>query len=246
MNCQEYAQASSCFEKANAYKHLIVSYGKQGCYSKALDLADEKGFYELGAKIASHVQDFRQAAYFYSFFEPHHAAQLYRDLACYYEAGYCYLIQYDALNAIDMFLRCRDKVKRTRGLKEVSDYALVLYLGKDYATAFRIFIALDDFYSALECANKLKEPELIRSCKMLIGYQEASKHHYQFAAQCFESFAPNKAFCFYAKAGDYDAQIRLLLELGYYEKAIQICILHENLNQAYEIASIYNPELLTS
>ena len=246
MNAKEYAQASSCFKQAKAYKHLVVSYAKQGFYGKALDLADEKGFYELGAKIASHIQDFRQAAYFYSFFEPSHAAKLYRDLSCYYEAGYCYLVQYDALNAIDMFRRCRDKVKRTQGLKEVSDYALVLYLTKDYATAFRIFIALDDFYSALECAKKLKENELVRSCKLLIGYQEASNQHYHFAAQCLESLAPDKALCFYAKAGDYEAQVRLLLETGDYEKAIQVCMLHQNLNKAYEIASIYNPQLLTS
>lgn len=246
MSCKEYSEASCCFEKTKAYKHLVVSYAKQGCYSKALELADEKGLYELGAKIASHIQDFRQAAYFYSFFEPFHAAKLYRDLACYYEAGYCYLTQYDALNAIDMFRRCRDKAKRIRGLKEVSDYALVLYFSKDYNTAFRIFIALDDFYSALECANKLKENELINSCKLLIGYEEASKQHFHFAAQCLESFAPDKALCFYAKAGDYEAQIRLLLEKGEYEKAIQVCMLHQNLNRAYEIASIYNPELLTS
>lgn len=246
MNCQEYTEASSCFEKSHAYKHLIIAYAKQGAYSQALDLADEKGFYEIGAKIASRIQDFRQAAYFYSFFEPNHAAKLYRDLACYYEAGYCYLTQYDALNAIDMFRRCRDKIKRSRGLKEVSDYALVLYLKKEYMTAFRIFIALDDFYSALECAKKLKEEKLITSCKMLIGYQEASKQRYHFAAQCFESFAPHKALCFYAKAGDYDAQVKLLLEHGDYEKAIQVCIIHQNLNKAYEIASVYNPELLSS
>ncbi|MBE6022363.1 MAG: hypothetical protein E7231_03900 [Cellulosilyticum sp.] len=246
MDCKEYTDASICFEKAKAYKHLIIAYAKQGCYSKALDLADEKGFYELGAKIASNIQDFRQSAYFYSFFKPSHAAKLYRDLGCYYEAGYCYLTLYDALNAIDMFRRCTHKAKRTRGLKEVSDYALVLYFKKDYWTAFRIFIALDDFYSALECAYKLKETQLIDSCKFLIGYEEAVKQHYQFAAECLEPLAPEKALCFYAKAGDYESQVRLLLETGNYQRAIQVCFLHNNLNKAYEIASIYNPELLSS
>ncbi|MBQ1274753.1 MAG: hypothetical protein U0L26_14160 [Cellulosilyticum sp.] len=246
MDCKEYADASSCFEKTKAYKHLVIAYAKQGSYGKALELADEKGLYELGAKIALHIQDLRQAAYFYSFFEPSRAAKLYRDLACYYEAGYCYLTLYDALSAIDMFRRCRNKAQRLRGFKEVSDYALVLYFTKDYSSAFRIFIALDDFYSALECAIKLKENELISSCKLLIGYDEANKHHYHFAAQCLESFTPQRALCFYAKAGDYEAQINLLLQLGEYEKAIQVCILHNNLNKAYEIASIYNPELLSS
>lgn len=244
MDSKEYTDASLAFEKAKAYKHLVIAYAKQGCYSKALELADEKGFHKLGAKIALHIHDLRQAAYFYSFFDPNHAAKLYRDQACYYEAGYCYLTLYDALNAIDMFRRCRDKVKRLRGLKEVSDYGLVLYFTKDYATAFRIFIALDDYYSALECAQKLNEPPLIQSCKLLIAYEEASKQHYHFAAQCLEPYAPQKALCFYAKAGQYDDQIRLLLAVEDYEKAIQVCLLHNNLNKAYEIASVHNPELL--
>lgn len=246
MNLKEYKDASLAFEKVKAYKHLLIAYAKQGCYSKALDIADEKHFYELGAKIALHIQDLRQAAYFYSFFNPNHAAKLYRDLSCYYEAGYCYLTLYDALNAIDMFRRCKDKAKRTRGLKEVSEYAMVLYYSKDYPLAFRIFMTLDDFYSALECAQKMKEDTLISACKILIAYQEANKNHYQFAAQCLEHYAPHKALCFYAKAGDYDAQIRLLLELEEYEKAIQVCLIHSKLNEAYEIASIYNPELLSS
>lgn len=246
MDCKEYADASLSFEKAKAYKHLVVAYAKQGNYGKALELADEKGFYELGAKLALHIQDLRQAAYFYSFFEPAHAAKLYRDLSCYYEAGYCYLTLYDALNAIDMFRRCHDKVQRTRGLKEVSDYGLVQFFTKNYATAFRIFIALDDFYSALECAIKMKEEQLISSCRILIGYEEASKQNYHFAAQCLEPYAPSKALCFYAKAGDYDNQVRLLLKAGDYKKAIQVCLLHNNLNKAYEIASIHDPELLTS
>ena len=246
LDCKEYVDASLCFEKAKAYKHLVIAYAKSGSYSKALDLADEKGFYELGAKIAIHIEDYRQAAYFYSFFDPSHAAKLYRDLGCYYEAGYCYLVLSEVLNAIDMFNRCKDKVHRTQGLKQASEYALVLFLSKDYLGAFRLFIALNDFYSALECAKKLKEPKLIQSCKRLIGYDEASKHHYHFAAQCLEEFSPKEALCFYAKSGDYDSQIRLFLEAGEYEKAIQVCYIHHNLNKAYEIASIYNPELLSS
>lgn len=246
MDAKEYADASLSFEKTKAYKHLIIAYEKQGLYSKALSLADEKQYYELGAKICLHINDLKQAAYFYSFFDAIHAAKLYRDLYCYYEAGYCYLTTFDALNAIDMFRRCTDKAQRIHGLKEVSDYALVLYFTKSYESAFRIFLALDDYYSALECAERMKEDKLIASCRLLIGYEEAEKCHYHFAAQCVEPFAPKKALSYYAKAGDYKEQIRLLLESNAYEKAIQVCLIHNDLNEAYQIASCYNPELLSS
>lgn len=246
MDAKEYTDASSSFEQTKAYKHLIIAYEKQGLYSKALSLADEKHYYELGAKICLHINDLKQAAYFYSYFNPVHAAKLYRDLYCYYEAGYCYLSNLDALNAIDMFRRCLDKAQRTHGLKEVSDYALVLYFTGSYESAFRIFLALDDYYSALECAQKMKEDKLIASCRLLIGYEEAEKCHYHFAAQCVEPFAPKKALSYYAKAGNYKEQVRLLLTNNDYEKAIQVCLLHNDLNEAYQIASSYNPELLSS
>ena len=246
MDAKEYADASSAFEKTKAYKHLIIAYEKQGLYSKALSLADEKHYYELGAKICLHIHDFKQAAYFYSYFDPVYAAKLYRDLNCYYEAGYCYLSALDPLNAIDMFRRCLDKAKKNHGLREVSDYALVLYFTKSYESAFRIFLALDDYYSALECAMRMKEDKLVASCRLLIGYEEAEKCHYHFAAQCVEPFAPYQAQSYYAKAGDYKSQVRLLLNSAHYEKAIQVCLFHNDLNKAYQIASCHNPELLSS
>lgn len=246
MDVKEYTDASSCFEKTKAYKHLIIAYEKQGLYSKALILADEKHYYELGAKICLHINDLKQAAYFYSYFDGIRAAKLYRDLYCFYEAGYCYLSHSDALGAIDMFRRCTDKIQRSEGLKQVSDYALVLYFTKSYDTAFRVFLALDDYYSALECALKMKEEKLIASCRCLIATEEASQNHYHFAAKCIEPFDGNKAISYYAKAGDYQAQIRLLLVHNDYEKAIQVCILHNDLNTAYQIASRYSPQLLSS
>lgn len=246
MDAKEYADASACFEKTKAYKHLIVAYDKQGLYSKALSLADQKHYYELGAKISLRINDLKQAAYFYSYFDPLRAIKLYRDLYCFYEAGFCYLTQYDALGAIDMFRRCTDKAEKDYGLKQVSDYALVLYFNKSYATAFRIFLALDDYYSALECARRMKEDKLIISCRLLIGSSEADHSHYHFAAQCVEPYAPQKAMCYYAKAGDYKSQVRLLVENKDYEKAVHVCMLHNDLNKAYQIASSNAPELLIS
>lgn len=246
MDAKEYADASACFEKTKAYKHLIVAYERQGLYSKALSVADKRHYYELGAKICLRANDLKQAAYFYSYFDPSHAAKLYRNLYCFYEAGFCYLTLYDALGAIDMFRRCTDKQEREHGLRQVSDYALVLYFNKSYATAFRIFLALDDYYSALECAQKMKEDKLVVSCRLLIGNREADDQHYHFAAQCVEPYAPQKAICYYAKAGDYKSQVRLLLECEDYEKAVHVCMLHNDLNKAYQIASTNAPELLTS
>lgn len=246
MDVKEYADAALCFEKTKAYKHLIIAYEKQGLYSQALALADEKNYYELGAKICLHINDLKQAAYFYSYFDSAHAAKLYRNLYCFYEAGYCYLTIYDALGAIDMFRRCTDKTQRLQGLKEVSDYALVLYFEKSYETAFRIFLALDDYYSALECAIRMNEDRLIASCRLLIAREEANKSHYHFAAQCVEPFDSKRAMIYYAKSGDYQSQVRLLLENQEYEKAIKVCMLHNDLNEAYQIASNNNPELLSS
>lgn len=246
MEAKNYAKAVICFENCKAYKHLTLAYAKLGRFDIALDLADTYGFYKLGASLAKHIGDQNQVAYFHTFFNPKRAARLYRDLKCYYNAGYCYLLIHDALNAIDMFIRCPDKPKRIQGLKEVTDYARVLYLKKDYTSAFRLFIALDDFYSALECAYQLKEESLITSCKLLIGHIAASKQDYHLAAQCLEDISPRQASFFYAKAGSKEHQIDLLLRHQEYQNAIKICCYHNDLNKAYEIASRYDPKLLSS
>ncbi|ADZ83518.1 hypothetical protein [Cellulosilyticum lentocellum] len=42
LDSKEYTEAASCFEKAGAYKHLIIAYQKQGLYGRAITLADQK------------------------------------------------------------------------------------------------------------------------------------------------------------------------------------------------------------
>ncbi len=246
LDLKEYIDAAICFEKAHAYKHLIICYQKQGLYHKAIALADEKKYYERGAKICLHIQNIKKAAYFYSYFDIQKAAKLYLSEQAYYEAGYCFLQNYDALKAIDCFKRCKNSLEKDRGLKEVGEFALVLYFTKQYDEAFKIFIALDDYYSALECANQMKEEKLIASTRLLIGEIEAEKKHYTFAAKCVEPYNPHQAVYYYNLDKAYSESIRLLLSTGEYEKAIQLCLLDHNLNQAYEIASTYNPELLSS
>lgn len=246
MDCHEYTDACEAFEKAKAYKHLIIAYAKSGYYQKALSLAYEKKYYKLGAKIASHHNDLKTAAFFYSYFDLLHAAKLYRDLHCYYEAGFAFLGAYDPLDAIDMFRRCQKKWQQDKGFKEVSEFALVLYLKKSYEAAFKLFMALDDYYSALECARALDSDKLIEGCYLLIGFAEAEKENFLFAAKCVEAFNSDLASYYYALGGNYHDQIRLLLDKGAYEKALKVCLLHHNLNKAYEIASIYDPNLLQS
>lgn len=246
MDCHEYSDACDAFEVSKAYKHLVVAYEKQGYYQKALELADQKHYYVLGSKIALHHKDLRQAAYFYNYFDPLQAAKIYRHLNDFYEAGFAFLSAYKPLIAIDMFRKCQQKSQRTKGFKQVSEFALVLYLKKQYSSAFRIFIALDDYYSALECARGLKEDKLIAGCHLLIALNEAEKRNYLFSAKCLEPYFPVLSTYYYALAGSYNDQVRVLLATGEYKKAFKACLLHHNLNKAYQIASTYAPELLTS
>ena len=246
MDCHEYNEACDAFERSKAYKHLIIAYAKNGYYQKALSLAHQKKYYKLGAKIALHHHDLKSAAYFYSFFDLMHAAKLYKDLKCYYEAGFAFLGCHDPLDAIDMFRRCNKKWQKEEGFKQVSEFALVLYLKKNYEASFKLFMALDDYYSALECARALGEDKLIRSCYLLIGLNEAENKHFIFAAKCVEPYDKCLASYYYALGGKYQEQVRLLLAAGAYERALKVCLLHHNLNKAYEIASTYDPELLST
>lgn len=246
MENHEYNDACEAFEKSHAYKHLAIAYAKQGYYQKAIQLADSKGYYKLGAKMALHHQDLRRAAYFYSYFDPSHAAKIYRDLHLYYEAGYAFLASYDPLDAIDMFRRCHKNWQKVEGFKQVSEFALVLYFKKSYETAFKVFMALDDYYSALECAKALQEDKLVEGCYLLIGHEEAENGHFIFAAQCVEPYQPELAAHYYALGKAYHEQVRILLHKGSYHKALKVCLLHHNLNKAYEIAATYDPALLTT
>lgn len=246
LDSKDYAEAATCFEKAKAYKHLIIAYQKQGLYGRAITLADQKKYYERGAAICLHIHNYQKAAYFYSYFNPLEAAKLYKQEHLYYEAGYAYLQAYNGIKAIDCFKCCKDKLQRTKGLKEVAEFALVLYFTKQYEEAFELFIKLNDYYAALECAKKLKSEILIHSTSLLIGMDEAEKKHYTFAAQCVEPYDVNLAIYYYSLDRAYEDMIRLLLSLGDYEKALHICLLEDDLNRAYEIASTYNPALLSS
>ena len=246
LDAKEYADAATCFEKAKAYKHLIITYQKLGYHHKAIDLAEQKHYYERGAAISLHIHDYLKAAYFYSFFNPLEAAKLYKQELHFFEAGYAYLYAYNGLKAIDCFKQCKNPLQKEKGLKETAEFALVLYFTKQYEEAFELFIKLDDYYAALECAKKLKAKDLIKSTSLLIGMTEASKKHYTFAAKCVEPFDTELAMYYYSLDHAYKETVRLLLQSHQYEKALHICLLENDLNLAYEIASTYEPTLLSS
>lgn len=245
LDLKDYEKASECFEKAKAYKHLIICYQKLGYYTKAITLSEEKKYYERGASICMHINDYVKAAYFYSFFNPLLAAKLYKQENHFFEAGYAYLSSYKGVKAINCFNQCNPKQK-SQGLKEVFEFASVLYFTKQYKEAFILFIHLDNFYCALECAKKINATQLINLTSILVASVEASQNHYDFAAKCVEDFNPTLAVYYYCLSHNYKKAINILLVNGNYEKAINMCLVENDLNFAYEIASTYEPSLLSS
>ena len=245
LDIKDYLKASKCFEKANAYKHLIISYQKLGYYSKAIALSEEKKYYERGASICMHINDTLKAAYFYSFFNPTLAAKIYKKEGHFFEAGYAYLSDYKGIKAIECFKKC-SHFQKEQGLKEIFEFASVLYFTKQYSEAFIIFLHLDNFYCALECAKKLNSTSLINSTSMLVANIEAEQNNFNFAAKCVESFNPNLAIYYYSLGHNYKKAINILLDNGHYDKAVNMCLVENDLNLAYEIASIYDINLLSS
>ena len=246
LDSKEYVEAAFCFEKAHAHKHHIIALQKQGLYTQAVTLADDTRHYKLGAKLALHQKEELDAAYFLAYYNPSEAAKLYKKHLQHYEAGYCYLEAYDMQHAIKCFNACKNQTERTKGLKQVTEFALTLYFTKHYEEAFNLFIALDDYYSALECARRMKEEPLIASTCLLIGMEEAQKNHYYFAAKCVEPYDKALAKSYYSLAKAPKETVRLMLEDEDYDKALHLCLQTHDLNRAYEIASTYSPELLSS
>ena len=245
LDLKDYEKATRCFKKAKAYKHLIICYQKLGYYNKAITLSEEKKYYERGAAICMHINNRLKAAYFYSFFNPAIAAKIYRQENHFYEAGYAYLSNYKGVKAIECFKKCNTQQKN-QGLKQVFEFTSVLYLTKQYSEAFILFIHLDNFYCALECAKKMNCPKLIDSTSILVAKVEAELKHYDFAAKCVENIDCELAVYYYCLSHNYKKAISILLNNGSYEKAINMCLVENDLNFAYEIASTYNPDLLSS
>lgn len=237
---KNYTQAADCFEKTSAYTHLIVTYQKLGLYSKAIELADERKYYKKGALLCEKINNTKKAAYFYTYFKPLYAARLYKNEHFFYEAGQCYLKIFQLSSALECFNLCTDASEKFRGLKQLEEFATVLYLTKNYEDAFKLFVKLRDYYSALECAKKLNIEMLIGQMHLLISSFEAENKNYILAAKFIEPYDKNKAFLYYYLGQAKDEAIRLLIEQSNYEKAFNLCIYHNDLDFAYNLAKTYH------
>ncbi|OON95774.1 MAG: hypothetical protein ATN36_07555 [Epulopiscium sp. Nele67-Bin005] len=165
-----YEQAVICFENCNAPKQLFISYQKCGRISAALQLAEEKKYYEQGAKLSLKYQNYNKAAYFYSFCDPAQGAKYYLKINKLYEAGICYLSAGKYTNAINCFKQCPSPSQCREGLTYAEEMATILYFKHHYKQAFKIFTALQDFDSALICAYALNDDNLIEETHNFLGH----------------------------------------------------------------------------
>lgn len=240
MEIKNYAQAMTCFEKTHAYSHLILVYQKLGLYSKAIELADQKKYYKKGAALCEKINNPKKAAYFYAYFKPLYAAKLYKNEKHFYEAGQCYLSAHQLLSALECFKKCEDPQKKQDGLKQLEEFGTVLYLSKYYEEALNLFIKLKDYYSALECAKQLRIKVLVDKIYILISHAEAENQNYILAAKSIEPYDKNKALHYYYLAQSKSEALRLLLDLEHYEKAFNLCLYHNDLHSAYQLATAFD------
>lgn len=169
---KNYEKALYCFKLCSAYKQLIKTYEKLGLISEALQIADAHKYYKEGALLSEKNENLTKAAYFYSYFKPLHAARLYKKEHHFFEAGLCYLQKFEFVYAIDCFYKCPNPLHRAHGFRQVEEIATVLYFQNQYADAFKLFIRIKDYRSALECAKKLGDTSLIDTTRSLLTNQE--------------------------------------------------------------------------
>ncbi|MGL6175327.1 MAG: hypothetical protein ACRC1P_12055 [Cellulosilyticaceae bacterium] len=165
---ENHQKALECFYLCQSYKHLMRTYEKLGLISDALLIAETYHYYKDGALISERSGNLLKAAYFYSYFNPLHAAKIYKKQRHFFEAGLCYLQKFQLTYAIDCFYKCSNPLHRIEGFKQVEELAVVFYLQKQYQEAFKLFIRMRDYHSALECARKLNHPTLIQNTLSLI------------------------------------------------------------------------------
>lgn len=159
---ENYRQAAFCFKKCKANKHLIQAYLKLESPSKAIEIAQTHGYYELGAQICESIGNEVKAAYFFSFFNPLKAAKIYKRHNMFFQSGCCYLQGYHLNHAIECFNSCEQLSEKVQGLRKIEEIAITLYFQKSYELASKIFIKLGDYESAVICAQHSKKPELIK------------------------------------------------------------------------------------
>ncbi len=170
----EYELALTSFYNANSYKNIFLTYNQLGQVSDALEIAEKYGFYREGAQLCMEHSNYVKAAYFYSYVNPLKAAQLYKKTHKIYEAGLCYLKAEDYSKAYICFVSCVNHLHKKQGLLYLEEIAIVLYYQKRYQQAYKIFVELKYFESALLCAYALNHDILIDETTHLITTQFSS------------------------------------------------------------------------
>lgn len=193
----QYLPAAQCFTKSKAYLLAIKCYEKQGLYSEAIQLAEMRKYYRIGAMLCEKIQSTKKAAFFYSFFNLPLAIKLYKKNGHFYEAGLCYMKQYKFGKAVDCFNRCTEEHLKILGLRQVEEVAITLYFIKEYFDACELFIKLQDYFSALVCAKKLKNPQIIKDLSLLVAYEEYQKKNFAAAAKYIAPYDKEKALLYH-------------------------------------------------
>lgn len=239
MKNKSYQKAIYCLEKAQAFKQLMICYEKLGETSSAIGIAQEHGYYKQGALLCMKHHNPKKAAYFYSFIKPIHAAKLYKECNCYYEAGLSYMKTYQFIQALECFYKATDPLQKLDGLRQIEEVAIVLYLSKQYEESFKLFEALGDYYSALECAKRCKNTELVHKLYELIATYEAHENNYLTAAHYISSLNQDKAKLYYYLDQSSNDALKLAIHKENYFRALKICFHTNNLPLAKQVAKLY-------
>lgn len=234
-----YLKAIYCFEQCHAYKLLMQCHEKLGQTSVALEIAHLHGLYKEGAALCMKHGHIKMAASFYSHFNLPKAIKLYKKCHCPYEAGLCLLETKQYLYALELFYTCKDPMDKLSGIRKVEEIAIVLYLKKKYYQSMKIFIALGDYYSVLECAKKLKDPILIDAATKLIATFEARDNNYLLAASYLDSLHKDEALVYHSLAYTDNDALKLCILRGAYFNALRICFHSNNLPLAKQVAKLY-------
>ena len=189
--------AAQCFTKGKAYLLAIKCYENQGLYSEAIQLAEIKKYYRLGAMLCENIHSEKKAAFFYSFFNLPLAIKLYKKNSYYYEAGLCYLKLYQFNHAIDCFNKCKEEHLKYLGLRQIEETAITLFFVKEYVDACELFIKLHDYFSALMCAKKLRNSQIIMDLTLLVAYEEYQKRNFAVAAKYIAPYDSEKALIYH-------------------------------------------------
>lgn len=237
-----YTDALSCFLSCDAYRHALYTYEKLGKIKEAIALAKAHQLYKEGAKLCIRHHEHHKAAYFYRHFDPEQAILIYKQLGASYELGICYLISSQLTLAHDCFKRCDDLSKRKKGLRHLEEVAIVLYLSHNYIDSMNLFIKLKDYYSALECAKKLRDKETQTYLRHTISKEAFSSGNYEEAAAAIAPIDRPLARLYHHLTHHTEDFIPLALYKKNYYLALHMCFAHNDIRLARYITQVWLSE----